>query len=342
MQLSYYTRVEKNIVPDIVVNIVDSFSHFKPLCSNPSVHKEIENGFIAEYNTCRVAFRMSSKLIIDIMVKTEKNSLLRFLKKINNMEFASREERIGQLLFELAIIPALFFEKDLFLVHSSSFVNKTNNAVLIGGTGGVGKTSLEIDLCMNKKLNFLNDDIAVISNDGLVYPHLSLPKIYAYNLKDNDELKRKIFKDKSFSDKLFWFLRKKFLGEDKVRRKIQPEKVYGGYSKKPAQLEKYYFLFRENVPGIKVKKISGEAAAENTVNIIKAEYYDFINHLYWHKYNCNISGKIPVFDIDEIIRRWGSGLKEVFSKVDNSVISIPFNINHRQMIGELSKILTND
>ena len=81
---------------------------------------------------------------------------------------------------------------DLSLIHASGVVLSNGKAILLGGTGGIGKTSLELELCLNEKASFLTDDIAVIDKEGFLWPNLSFPKIYGYNLAGNKALKRQL------------------------------------------------------------------------------------------------------------------------------------------------------
>jgi len=87
------------------------------------------------------------------------------------------------------LIPSIYFNKNLAPVHCAGVSDHENRAILIGGTGGVGKTSLEMELCRNYGCSFINDDISVLDSDGWVYPNLAFPKIYGYNLENNDKVK---------------------------------------------------------------------------------------------------------------------------------------------------------
>ena len=68
----------------------------------------------------------------------------------------------------------------------NSLINNSNlQWLFVTGKGGVGKTSIEIDFCLNNKMSFLTDDIAIGDVNGDVYPNYNWPKIYGYNLLGN-------------------------------------------------------------------------------------------------------------------------------------------------------------
>ena len=94
-------------------------------------------------------------LYIKAYIKFEKSFLIRFFKKIINWEYTSREEKIGQTIFEQILVPTTFFYSNYFPVHSSAFLTPDNKVIIIGGTGGVGKTSLGMEYCLNRNYKFL-------------------------------------------------------------------------------------------------------------------------------------------------------------------------------------------
>src|SRR5690606_41041284 len=99
----------------------------------------------------------------------------------------------GMVFHELALVPAAHWLSDVAVVHASAMAGPSGEVTLIGGTGGVGKTSLMLDLCLRRGFTFMADDISIVGADGWVHPNLAYRKIYAYHLQDNPELARRVF-----------------------------------------------------------------------------------------------------------------------------------------------------
>ncbi|MHA1695336.1 MAG: hypothetical protein ACTSUG_08755 [Candidatus Helarchaeota archaeon] len=307
---------------------------------NPSIHFEIENGFAYKEQKFDISYQFNDDItIVNLYLHEKGNNFILWLKKINNIEFASIKERVGQIIHENILIPYNFSKPKRALIHSSSFLSPTGKNILIGGTGGVGKTSLEIELCMNKGYKFFADDISVI-NRNKIFPNLAFPKIYAYNVVGNKQLKNEIFKNCSFFNRLVWEVKKTFFGPNKTRRKINPNLVYkNGVSNKSVDLDSYFILSKGNYSELSIKEISAKDAAFASINVIKTEYFNFINHLYWHEFNAQIHSYKPIFKINEILNIWTDNLSELFKDKNTYIINIPQNMTHKNFINSVTKMI---
>ena len=216
-QFADYTLSENEA--DVIINIEKYTGNFLTLLQNPSLHKTIANGFNVDYGKYQISYqKIDGKIHINLALKEYGKSFKNYLKKINNIQYQGIEERISQIIYENCIYPSIFLQARYSLIHSSGFSYHNKEAILLGGTGGVGKTSIELKISENKKFGFLNDDIAIIKNNGLIYPNTAWPKIYSYNLKNNKRISDIIFKNRNLDDKLAWHFKKIFWGESKVRR----------------------------------------------------------------------------------------------------------------------------
>ena len=339
-ELSLYQKLESDRKADIVLNIVDRIPEYEIKLVNPSIHKEIHLGFIASYPKYDVAVRkIDSKIMFDLALEKIKNPFIKYLKKLNNMQYEAIDERVGHVFFESVLIPAAYFDINKFIIHSSAFQHRKGGAVLVGGTGGVGKTSLEIELCMNRGYSFISDDLAVIDKNGNIYPNLSFPKIYGYNIKNNKKLKNEIFKDRTFSDRLAWNLRSSLLGDANVRRKISPKDVYKNYVTENSKVKKYFILFRENREDIKIERVRPDTATDMSLKILQSELTLFNNHILWHEFNSFASGIPPILTLESVLDNWKKLCKSVMSKIDCFIISIPLNLPHREFVDDISDII---
>jgi hypothetical protein len=337
-QLSYYPQFPNNEASEVIVNICKDLSHHKIYKKNPSIHWEIENGFIAVLPTYKVAFYLlNQKLHIDLSINTSGGLLLSLIRKFINMEFATREERIAETLFESVLVPSIFFDSNKFLVHSSGFVKDENN-IIVGGTGGSGKTSLEIELCLNKNYKFVNDDIAVISNNGSLLPNLAHPKIYGYNVFGNPNLKKRLLENRSLFDRFHWWFTYSLLGSSKVRRRLFLKDNIS-YTCQNISLTKFFILSKDNVDKPSIKKISPEHAAELNLNVMLAEYNLFINHFYWHEFNSILDVKDPIIKYEKVRENLLQNSLSVFENTNNYIIRIPLEIDHSEFLKSVTQII---
>ncbi|MBI9073601.1 MAG: hypothetical protein JEY94_18535 [Melioribacteraceae bacterium] len=339
-QFDYYDFADQNAKTEILIEIVKSSVFNNCVAVNPSIHGEKENGFVARYRNYDVNYQIDEdRLKFTLTIKHTKNALLRLAKKINNIEFVSREERIPQIIVESILVPAVFFDLRKFIVHSSSFMNPDGEVILLGGTGGVGKTSLGIEFCTTRKYKFVNDDIAVLDEDANIYPNLALPKIYSYNLVGNKPLKKKIFSSRSLADRFIFELKKIIQGPSKVRRKIDLESVYSGYIKNAVKAGKYFILTRQNVEKLSIEEVSAELASKINFDIIQAEYSQFFNHLSWHKFNSAILNKNTILTNEKIKTQMLDLGEKAFKKMDCFIVKIPIKIDHKKFVKELADLI---
>lgn len=324
--------------PELVINQVDKLET-NILSSNPKSHSETEDGFIVSTLLIDIYFKFNNNEVTEVdFLLNEKPGLRKYLRKRVNMQFTNRSENIGQIIHETIFVPLMLMRSNRMITHSSAVQNLNNKAILFGGTGGVGKTSIEIDLCLNKKLNFVADDIAVVDETGAVFVNYNYPKIYAYNLEGNPELQNQIFNKRPFEDKMQWEF-KKTLGLNKVRRKIDPSVLYNIPKEDSMSTERYYFLFRTNTAKIIIEEVDVEEAKLFSKLIIKDEYDFIYNHIRWHEYNRKAMGLSP-FITEKIIDDKMDNLGQNYFKQTNSfLISIPHSISHKDFLVQLPGFL---
>ncbi len=327
----------KNETPHIIINVGQTPPNNKIISVNPKNHFETEKGFICKYPKFSVSFRYDKILTVDLSLNKQKRTV-RYLKKLYNIQYNSIDERVYQIIYELILVPFNYFIKENSLIHSSAFI-KDDGAILIGGTGGVGKTSLEIELCMNKGYSFIADDISIVDKNGFIHPNLAFPKIYAYNLKNNKKLKSLIFKNRNFFDKAAWKIKFFLNGPSGVRRDISPFEAFGSFQTEKTKIKKYYILIKKDVEKIRIQKISTEKACELTLLVIKNEYRNFNSHIYWHQYNCSAINKDPILKLNEVFLNWEKTFNLVFNNIDCYIINIPIKINHKDFIEEVANII---
>lgn len=338
-QFSLYESKGKN-TPSVIIEFLDKPFKIEDGMRNPPIHHELTNGFnITSHDGC-ISYETENEILhIKAYIKFEKSLLIKFIKKVINWEYTTREEKIGQIIFERLLVPAIFFFPKYFPVHSSAFLSPDDKVVLIGGTGGVGKTSAEIEFCLNRKYKFLCDDIAILTIDGELYPNYSFPKIYGYNLVDNKEMKNIVFHDRSLMDKISWVIQKWILGAAKVRRKINPEVVYSISKWNNFPVHSFFILAREFRDDFNITPISSETATQLNINVIKTEYSQLFNHIYWHMFNRKADGMPPIIDNDSLFIDMNMSSVKALKNVKCYLIKAPIKIRHPVFIQELCNLI---
>lgn len=251
------------------------------------------------------------------------NNLHGWIQRFRNMGFNRREERIGQIIHELVLVPSVLFDDHVVPIHSSA-VKFNNQVVLFGGSGGVGKTSLELELCFHRGAHFIADDISVVSKGGMVYPNLSYPKIYGYNVEGQERIKNLVINKSDFFDRLHWnyHYRK---GPNKVRRRVSPKTIYGKFENQSLKVDRYLILDRCEGEEFSTRKISVSEASERTVKILKEELAGVLEQLN-HQKNCRQKD----FKKEAILERWTDNLNQLLSCFRCEMISIPKTMPHSE------------
>jgi hypothetical protein len=341
-ELSLYPIIAQDKNPDLDIFCQSHQYYVNQGFTNPSIHQELDNGFIANFGSSQVEFLFDNKNLkrINFIIKPSSSKIKKYIQKLRSIQYCSVEESIGQIFHELVLIPSVYFQTNQFLLHASALKSSKSDVILIGGTGGVGKTSLELELCLKHGFQFVSDDVCVASQNGWIWSNLAYPKIYAYNLENNDKLTKKLFLNSSLTNRLHWALNQK-RGKNKVRRRISPEKLYDSFSQEGGLVKKYLILARAEQDEIQVSKISHEVAVHMSLPIIEAEYNIFNNHILWHQFNSYLQDKEPYTSLQNILIRWRELALQALSQSSCFLIVIPLRIEHSKFKDKVASIIRN-
>lgn len=255
-------------------------------------------------------------------------------------DYATVIERIGEIFSELVLVPSVVFDSNQFLLHASAVEQPiSQGAVLIGGLGGGGKTSLELELCMNRNYRFISDDIVPMSSDGMAYPNLCYPKIYGYNVPGTGELRTKIFERRGTLDRAHWFLRSRLLGPSSVRRRVSCAELFTGYAKKPLPIKSYYLIVRSSISEMRIEKLNAAEAAMASIKVMETEYSGFFNHILRHEYRASLLRDQPVISKSEILERWTESAVRCLSLSHNYLLMVPKQMEHRSFLNQAAEII---
>jgi hypothetical protein len=275
------------------------------------------------------------KNIIIITKYDKTNILFKFAYYLLGKDLAAPENIFTKDLHELVFVPTQFFNLENTIIHGSCInINKTS---ILGGVGGVGKTSATLSL-KGTQTTFISDDMIIIDKYKKTYPNYAFPKIYAYNLENNKKLKKKILKSSSIINKLLFNIIG-YISKSKVRKRIDPRELYTINNMQDYKINNYYLLNKTDIKYIKIIKVNSRLLSKLSWQIIEMEYSYIINQLLLHDLNCQIFNVKNNFDYKKIKINKLNINNNIFNKTNNCIIQIPKNIKHKDYLNQIKKIL---
>lgn len=338
-ELSLYPLADSNATPDFVINYLFDLKPRNPVLRNPSQHNYFEDGFRLELINVKVDFRFEDKNLkqIDFCIK-QGSKPMALANKWFSYQYTNRKESIGYLFHELILVPSALFISDFTLVHASAVSDE--GAILFGGTGGVGKTSLELEMCTTLNKSFFADDIVFVNSEGYAFPNLSYPKIYGYNLVGNSDLKKKLFKDSGLLNKLHWHSRKA-INPGFVRRRINPAELYNNVEDQPQKIKAFYILIKDgSAKKLELSKTTIEEASRLNRLVIETEYHVFYKHLLWDEFNSIVDAKKTRLSYTELMNRIETNLVKALKNVECYLVKIPIKIEHKDYLEQVGKLFS--
>jgi hypothetical protein len=297
------------------------------LTQNPGIHHEYADGFAANFGQAVVRWHWGKRpLTVDWHINAPPRH---WRRKLRSVQYAHPSEQTGQVFFELVLIPTLqlFYHDRLLLLHGSALLDrKDHRAIVFGGTGGIGKTSLELAL-VNDGYDFMADDISILDASGLLHANFAWPKIYGYNTQDDGKIKKRIFRSRGPLDRLLWETRMRRYGGSLVRRRVNPQSFFDGAICQQAKLKAYYLLFRDNVDAVRITSIDAATTISMSLDVMKAEYTVLYRHLHWHDFNRVGMGLSPLVTAQIIFDGWQKAGESVFSDIDCYLVHVPFGVS---------------
>jgi hypothetical protein len=308
---------------------------------NPAIHSHLDDGFVARYPNAAVRFRFDGERLAEVTMHlpTPLRGIRAWRSQWRSIQFAGAEEASSQALHELALVPALYLDFDRLPVHASAFSIPEVGMVIVGGTGGVGKTTLALDLCSRFGASFAADDIAVLDDDGRVHPNLAYPKIYAYNVAGDDALRTKVLGSSHVVERLQWRWREARRGPGKVRRRVSPLVLYGSVASEAQPARRYLMIVREHRSAIAIDEVPAARAAEMSAAVLQAEYDIWHRQLSWHAYNALAIGEEPRVRVVEWFQAYEARAARALASVQCSVARVPIGLEHATFRRELVAVL---
>jgi hypothetical protein len=309
------------------------------IANNPAIHREYADGFAASFGPAIVRWRWGNNFaLVDWYSPVSEKD---YLKKLFGIQYTHPFEQVGNIFFELVLIPTLqlFYHNHFLILHGSALASaKENKATVFGGTGGVGKTSIELEM-VGDSFHFMADDITILDAKGTVWANFAWPKIYGYNTLANTSLKDRIFTQRSFIDRLSWSWRMFRHGSGRVRRRVAPESLFCNNIVQKASLDKYLLLFRGHFSKLKIIPVKVSTATDLSLAVMMSEYTILYRHLSWHKYNRIALKLSPLITTEEIFGQWRKLSHLIFQKARCFIVQVPTNYSALDLKTNLPSLL---
>lgn len=255
-------------------------------------------------------------------------------RKLLGWQYTHPIEDIGQFFHELVLVPTflLFFSDEIAVIHASASETAKGQGILLAGTGGVGKTSLALELGRTHGSRFLADDISFVSQLGVIWPNFSYPKIYGYNLQNDPELAANLLGSRSVPDRMAWHLRRWLWSPSQVRRRVDPASLYSSGLGSPTKLDRVVFLFRQNVDSLSMESLAPSIAAEMASTILAAEYSSALfDPLALYSYNQKVVETIELPTKEQVLAQTRAVLRGVLSQANVQLLKIPLHLTAREL-----------
>ncbi|GAB5534744.1 MAG: hypothetical protein Rubg2KO_09930 [Rubricoccaceae bacterium] len=307
---------------------------------NPSLHIERDAGFTARGVMASATYSFEDDRVTEVLldVHAAPHAFGRMLRRLANSQFTDRVERIGVLYHETVLVPTAAFDPERAPIHASGLQAPDGGVTLFGGTGGVGKTSLELHLGRHSGYRFLADDVAVLDKHGRVYPNLAYPKIYGYNAPPGSDLRTSVVRSRSPLDRAHWAVHA-MRGPDRVRRRMPPDTLFSGTSSDGGPLHRYVMLTREARNELVIEPLSHTDAAQMSTAILAAELSGLMRHVHWHVLNRTLQGRLPIQRPEDLLARWTDIYSAAFANAECLIARIPIDIPHDAFLDQMHRAL---
>ena len=224
-----------------------------------------DDGFVVERSLIRVGLSAKDASLIRVSAREAPRAALRDLvSRLRDINYLQAVDRAAKDVVYGALIPAVQL-RQLPLrqtwLHASA-VARDGRAVVLAAWGGIGKTSLMLQLAHRGGWQFLADDLAVLDDSGTVYRSPWRIQVYAYSLEGEGELRRRVLAGRGPVDRFQWYALLWRRGPMQVRRRMHGSELFGDSGvADAARLGQALFLRRVGRGAFAVRTLEPDRAA---------------------------------------------------------------------------------
>ena len=210
-------------------------------------------------------------------------------------------------------------------IHAAS-VEKNNRAILFSADSGVGKSSLLLQLSLNKGYKFIADDLTILSQDGEAFFQGRSISIKPYHLKFYDFLLDKI--NMSCMQKLQWTI----VRDNRLTFRISPKKIFSDISN-GCKINRVIHLCNSTKQEFMIKDINPSELIKYTIPILTNEFFLANNNL--DKLS-SLPGSYFV-STNKIYTNSEEIFSNAFKKVDIKLVFVPYKSSPVELFNFLNR-----
>jgi hypothetical protein len=224
-----------------------------------------DTGFVVDRRLIRVGLSAEDASVVRIASKEEPRAAIRDLhNRLRDINYLPAVARVAKDAVYGALIPVVQLSQlplGQTWLHAS-VVARGGHAVALAAWGGVGKTSLMLQLVHHHGWRFLADDLAVLDDSGTVHRSPWRIQLYAYSLEGEGALRRRLFAGRGLVDRFQWYALLWKRGPMQVRRRVHAAELFGDAGvADSAKLGQALFLRRIDRDAFSVRNVEPDRAA---------------------------------------------------------------------------------
>ncbi|PJE80505.1 hypothetical protein CI610_00473 [invertebrate metagenome] len=253
---------------DLVISVYDSYiSDYKPThysgkgsMNFNDIQFHIDNDSFYSFEV-KNGFGKKKQTELDIFIKRPGfvRELYRILKGIFSIEYNTRDRfiksNIATYSLLWSVIALCLLKKESSFIHAGVLA-RNNNAIVLSGTGGCGKTSTVLHLLSHENFEYLSEDFGIVQSDGLAYQCNKSVSLYHSDIKYKSPSAITAYNSMNTKRKLAWFFLSKLFNLNPILKAEPKFLTKQNITQKPIAIKYGVHLSRENISDISIKEIN--------------------------------------------------------------------------------------
>ncbi|GLP98278.1 hypothetical protein GCM10007891_01320 [Methylophaga thalassica] len=271
-----------------------------------------------------------------VKVKVTEDKLL---KKIIKYLLLRRKAYKSNLIMSYSLFWYIFqivlMTKSKSFIHAATlYDNKRNRAILLGGTGGCGKTSTALEMLDDSRYSYLSEDFSIINLEGQTFFNPKPVSVYCSDIEHGSKILNDFKCSFNFTKKLEIFLKRSIFRKNPIF-KVSPQNLFGERLSISGQCSYAFYVIRSNVKSPKLKDCTLDEIVDRFVesSIRELKTYTELSNLILANDLLNtgvISYSVLKENMEEIYRQF-------LKKTEYKILLLPHKVSPKETINFLEK-----
>ena len=305
---------------------IDSFINMNDYTRLNNIKTSDNQVYYKDHEIEFITKKDSYEVIINII---DNESLISHLKIFNKAFKNNIELQVSTFYYRIFLFfTQLWNIKNNFSYLHSSAIQVNDKGILFTSSSGTGKSSLLLKV-FNHNVNFIADDLTIISDKSMCYYQGRAISIKPYHIKYFNSLKLYIKKFMPFFQKLQWNI----VNDNRLSFRISPLVLFKKY-KELSKINTIYHLCNHSKNTFEIKDISSEELVRLSLPILTSEFFLFNKNL-------NNLASLPNSNFItsyELYKKTESIYKKAFYNKKIKLIFIPFRSDPNKLFSFLNKM----